>query len=202
MTYADTTITDFVSRIAEGQPTPGGGSAAAIVGATGAALVEMLCNLTIGREEHADVEAGLIEIRDDLESRRERLFDLADEDASAFEDVMAAYRSDDDDRAAKIESASKQATEVPLETAEACLAVVEHAERVTEVGNENAVTDGGTGALLANAALQAALYNVAVNLGTIDDEAFVADTADRAEDVEARAEEALSAVTETVDAQV
>lgn len=202
MTYADRPITEFVSSIAAGNATPGGGSAAAVVGATGAALVEMLCNLTIGREEYADVEADLIEIREDLESRRERLFDLADEDAAAFEAVMAAYKSDDDDRAAAIESASKRATEVPLETAEACLAVVEHAVRVTEVGNENAVTDGGTGALLANAALQAALYNVAINLGTIDDEAFVSETADRAEEIETRAEEALSSVTATVDAHV
>lgn len=202
MTYAERSITDFVSSIADGQPTPGGGSAAAIVGATGAALVEMLCNLTIGREEYADVEDDLVEIREDLETRRERLFELADEDAAAFEEVMAAYKSDEDDRAAAIESASKRATEVPLETAEACLAVVEHAVRVTEVGNENAVTDGGTGALLANAALQAALYNVAINLGTIDEEAFVSETADRADEIEARAEEALSAVTATVDAQV
>ena len=202
MTYADRSITEFVSSIAAGQPTPGGGAAAAIVGATGAALVEMLCNLTIGREEYADVEDDLVEISDDRKSRRERLFELADEDAAAFEEVMAAYKSDDDDRAAAIESASKRATEVPLETAEACLRVVEHAVPVTQKGNENAVTDGGTGALLANAGLQAALYNVAINLGTIDDEEFVDETAARADEIEERAAEALDTVTETVDGKV
>lgn len=202
MTYADRSITEFVSSIADGKPTPGGGSAAAVVGATGAALVEMLCNLTIGREEFADVEDDLVEIRDDLETRRERLLELADEDSAAFEEVMAAYKSDDDDRAEAIEAASKQATETPLETAEACLAVVEHAVFVTEVGNENAVTDGGTGALLAHAALQAALYNVAVNLGTIEDEAYVSEMRDRADEIETRAADALAAVTETVDSHV
>lgn len=202
MTYAETTIEEFVEGIAAGEATPGGGAAAAIAGATGAGLVEMVCNLTIGREAYADVEDDLVDIRADLEDRRARLLALADEDSAAFEAVMAAYRTDEvEGRAAAIEAASKRATEVPLETAEACLAVLEHAVEVTRVGNENAVTDGGTGSLLVNAALQAALYNVAVNLGSIEDEAFVDEAAERADEIEARAEEALDSVLETVEEQ-
>jgi formiminotetrahydrofolate cyclodeaminase len=203
MTYADRTLSAFVDSIAAGDPTPGGGSAAAVVGATGAALVEMVCTLSIGREEYADVEDELEDVRASMQDTRARLFELADEDSAAFEAVMAAFKTPEDEgRAESIQEASQRATEVPLETAEACLTVVEHAVPVTQKGNENAVTDGGTGALLANAALQAALYNVAINLGTIDDEEFVDETAARAEEIEKRAAEALDTVTETVDGKV
>jgi formiminotetrahydrofolate cyclodeaminase len=203
MTYADRTLAEFVDAIAAGDPTPGGGSAAAVVGATGASLVEMVCNLTVGREAYADVEAELEDVRASMQETRGRLFELADEDSAAFETLMAAYRtSEAEGRAEAIQDATKHATEVPLETAEACLAVIEHAVPVARKGNENAVTDGGTGALLAHAALQAALYNVEINLGTIDDEEFVDETAARADEIEERAAEALDTVTETVDGKV
>lgn len=200
MTFADQTVNEFIENIASGTATPGGGSVAAIAGAAGAALEEMVCNLTVGKDDYADVADELAAIQSELTAHRTRLLELADEDSAAFDEVMAAFKTPEDEgRAEAIEEASKLATEVPLETAEECLAVVEHAVAVTEKGNVNSVTDGGVGALLANAALQSALYNVEINLGSIDDDAFVDETVSRAEEIEDAAEEAMEQVLENVD---
>lgn len=201
MTFSDQTITDFIDDVAQGSATPGGGAVAALAGATGAALEEMVCNLTVDKEGYEDVAEELGDIADELTANRTRLLELADEDAAAFNEVMDAYQTPEDEgRAEAIEEASKLATEVPLETAEECLAVLQHARTVTEKGNRNAVTDGGTGALLTHAGLQAALYNVTVNLGTIEDEGFVADVGSRTAEIEAEAEAALEEVMATVEA--
>lgn len=203
MTFAEQPITDFIDDVAAGNATPGGGSVAAIAGAAGAALEEMVCNLTIGREEFAEVEADLSEAHEELTAHRVRLLELADEDSAAFEAVMDAYQTPEDEgRAQAIQDASKLATEVPLETAEECLAVLERAVLITDEGNPNAVTDGGTGAHLTYAALQAALNNVAVNLGTIEDEAFVEETAARADEIEVAAETYLEEVEANVAAVI
>lgn len=203
MTFADQSIAEFLEAVAEGSATPGGGAVAAVVGAAGAALEEMVCNLTIGTEGYEAAEADLTAVRDDLTARRRRLLELADEDAAAFEDLLAAYRSDaDEGRAEAIQEATKRATEVPLETAEACLDVLDHAVTVTTAGNENAASDGGTGALLAHAAVQAALYNVSVNLTSIEDEAFLKETADRANEIEEEADTRLETVLERVEETV
>lgn len=203
MTFADRSIAEFLEAVAEGSATPGGGAVAAVAGAAGAALEEMVCNLTIGTEGYEAAEADLTAVRDDLAARRSRLLELADEDAAAFEDLLAAYRSDaDQGRDEAIQEATKRATEVPLETAEACLDVLDHAVTVTTAGNENAISDGGTGALLAHAAAQAALYNVRVNLASIEDEAFVTETTDRADEIEEHAEALLATVLERVDETV
>lgn len=203
MTFAQQRIADFAADVAAGDPTPGGGSAAAVVGAVGAALGEMVCRLTVGKEGYEEVEDELASIGSDLAGLRERLLDLADEDSAAFGAVMEAFGTPEDaDRSAAVQAASKRATEVPLETAEACLDVMNAAVTVTALGNENAITDGGTGAYLAFAALRAALYNVAVNLASIEDEAFVTEVSTRADDLEAAAEGALERVEANVDAAI
>ena len=201
MTFSDQPITDFIDDVAQGSATPGGGAVAALAGATGAALEEMVCNLTVDKEGYEDVADELGDIADELTANRTRLLELADEDAAAFNEVMDAYQTPEDEgRAEAIEEASKLAAEEPLETAEECLAILQHARTVTEKGNRNAVTDGGTGALLTHAGLQAALYNVTVNLGTIEDEEFVTDVGSRTAEIEAEAEAALDEVMATVEA--
>ncbi|MFW6447933.1 MAG: cyclodeaminase/cyclohydrolase family protein [Halobacteriota archaeon] len=179
MSFGDLTVRAFTDALAEGSPTPGGGAAAALTGATAAALAEMVCNVTLGD----DADAELVERRDELGELRDTLFDLADEDAAAFDGVLEAYRrpSDDPERAAAIEAAMTEAAEVPLRTAAACLEVIEHAAAVAEAGNQNAVTDAGAGVLLGRAALEAALYNVDVNLASLEDEATIERLAERRE---------------------
>src|SRR2546423_2041054 len=88
----DLTLRDFLQRLGSSNPTPGGGTAAAVVGALGAALVEMTANLTIGRPRLADVEERARRIEQRAAELREKLARLGDADADAFDQVSAAYR--------------------------------------------------------------------------------------------------------------
>ncbi|GGK72852.1 cyclodeaminase/cyclohydrolase family protein [Haloarcula sebkhae] len=188
MTFAAQPIGEFLDDVASGQVTPSGGAVAAVGGAMGAALCEMVCIHTVGTDG-SDVESGeLSALADALADNRERLLALADEDAAAVDAIGAAFESGDD---ARIQEVSKRSTEVPLETAEVCLDVVEHARTVTVKGTPVAVPDATVGALLAAAALQASVSTVRANLDIIDDESFVAALKQRADEAEAAGEAAL-----------
>jgi len=169
----------LLDELAEGTATPGGGTAAALAGAMGAALLGMVCRLTIGRPRFADVELELRAALDEAEHLRARLLELADADREAFDAVMAAYRlprktaQECEVRRAAIQKAMKEATRVPLATARACAAVIRLAHRVIPKVNPNAVGDGRVAALLAKAGLQGAQLNVTLNLTQIADSEFV-----------------------------
>jgi methenyltetrahydrofolate cyclohydrolase len=175
----------FFNHLAGGDPTPGGGAAAATIGAMGAALVSMVCRLTIGRAEFAAVEGQLQNALTRAEALRAELTGLIDADAEAYNAVMAAYRlpkTTDTEKTARreaIQSALKQATLIPLDTARACAEVIELSQVAARLGNPNAGSDAAAGAVCAQAGLKAAALNVLTNLTSIKDEAFV--TAHRAE---------------------
>lgn len=198
MSVADWTVAEYLEELASPSVPPGGGTAAAIGGATAAALGEMVCTITVRDDEYADVADELAEVRESLSADRGRLVELAGEDAEAIEEMMAAYRADEG-RDEAIQAAMERATEVPLAVAESCLDVIERAVVVTDLGNRNAVADGGIGAFLAHGALQASAYTVEVNLATLDDEAFVAETESRLEAVAGDAETALERVQANLD---
>ena len=188
MDYRDQTIAQFCSSIASTNVVPAGGSAAAVVGATGAALCELTCIHTVEKEEFADVASDLARAKADLERQRSVLLDLADRDAAAVEALLAA--ADDETRA----STAKRATGVPLAIAEACQTVLEQAVVVTATGSPRAVPDAVTGAFLARAALQAAVFTVRTNRRDISDEEFVADVEQRVGDVETASREVFDRV--------
>lgn len=179
MSYSDLKLASFLEELASAAPAPGGGSAAALAGATAAALVAMVCRLTIGRKNYADVSAEFEAILPRADALRIQLIELIDADAAAYSGVMAAYqlpRENDSEKAARMEAiqaALKAAARIPLEIAHACAEVLEMGAAAAERGNKNAASDGGAGALLAEAGLRAALLNVEINLGLIEDEAFV-----------------------------
>lgn len=174
------TIQTFLDELASSASTPGGGGAAALAGAMGAALVSMVCNLTIGKEKFAGVEAPMKDIRDKVENLRAQLTQMMAEDVAAFNTVMAAYRlpkNTDEEKAARtaaIQAASKKATMVPMAAARASAEVIELCRPAAEMGNPNVVSDAGVAALCAQAGLKGAALNVLINLGAIKDEAFVA----------------------------
>jgi formiminotetrahydrofolate cyclodeaminase len=175
-----TTIQPFLDELASDAPAPGGGSAGATVGAMGAALVSMVCNLTIGKEKFAPVEAELKEVLAKSEALRAELTQLVVDDTEAFNMVMAAFRrpketdTEKEARREAIQAATKQATLVPLATARACAGVIELSRVAAEKGNPNAASDAGAAASCAQAGLKAAALNVLINLPSIKDEAFVA----------------------------
>lgn len=177
----DESIQQFLDELASKEPTPGGGGAAAVMGAMGAALVSMVCRLTIGKRNYAAVEAEMKGTLDASENLRTRLTDMIQADMSVFDRVMGAYGlpketdAEKQVRSGAIQSALKAATEVPLECARACAEVIALSRIVAEKGNRNVISDAGVAVLAGYAALKSAALNVYVNTGAIKDEAFVAE---------------------------
>jgi formiminotetrahydrofolate cyclodeaminase len=201
----EATLVEFSEALASEQPAPGGGSASAAVGAMGASLLVMTCNLTIGREKYAEVEGELLEIRDELEPIRVWLLASVDRDSEAYDAVSAAFRMPKgapEEKAARrdaIQVALRKASEVPMDVARRCVRGLELATVVARSGNPNALSDAGCGAQFLASGLHGALYNVRINLGSIKDEAFVAEMTAEAHRLEDRARTALSEVTSIVD---
>jgi len=175
----DQSIQQFLDGLASQSPTPGGGGAAAVMGAMGAALVSMVCNLTLGKTQYAAVEEEMKAALEQAENLRARLTDMIRADAEVFDQVMAAYglpKGTDEEKQARaeaIQAALKIATEVPLACAKACSEVVELSRVVAEKGNKNVVSDAGVAVLAGHAGLKSAALNVYVNVGAIKDEGFV-----------------------------
>jgi glutamate formiminotransferase/formiminotetrahydrofolate cyclodeaminase len=165
------TLDDFLGAVAADTPTPGGGSVAALAGALAASLGAMVAGLTVGKKKYAEVSDAMASVKTRLAAARVELTRLVEEDAAAFEAVMAARKlpAGNPTETATKERAQAEADEraiaVPFETARRALAVLEDLVFVAERGNTNAVTDAGVAALLARAAVQGAAWNVLVNLG-------------------------------------
>jgi formiminotetrahydrofolate cyclodeaminase len=168
----------FLDELASGAPTPGGGSAAAIMGAMGAALVSMVCNVTLGKKGHEAVESEMKAVRDESEKLRLRLTSMIAEDIAAFDGLMGAYRlpklteEDKSRRAAAIQSSLRAATETPLACARVCAEVVALSRRAGEKGFAGVISDAGVGVLAANTALRSAALNVYINAPSLKDRAF------------------------------
>jgi len=168
----------YLEQLASAAPAPGGGSAAAMAGALGAALLSMVCNLTIGKEKFKAVEAGIQDLLRQSEAARRELTQLAEEDQTAYGKVNTAYgmpRATDQEKTARtaaIQEALKAAAQVPLRAAQVCSEVLALAAPLAEKGNPNVISDVGVGAALAEAALQCAALNVEVNLAFIKDQAY------------------------------
>jgi len=167
------TIGSFADLVAEGTPSPGGGSVSAYCGVLAASLGQMVCNLTIGKKKYEQAEGRVIEIRSELERLGHRLRRLIAEDAASFDRVLAAYRLPKEteeqrgERARRIEEAGRGAARTPLETAERSAEVLRLLEELAKIGNQNALSDAAVGGQLAFAAIKGAHYNVAVNLGML-----------------------------------
>ncbi|SMF95120.1 Formiminotetrahydrofolate cyclodeaminase [Methylomagnum ishizawai] len=176
----DQPIEHFLDALASKAPTPGGGSAAAIMGAMGAALVGMVGNLTVGKKNYEAVEAEMKAMLEQADGLRARLTDLIRADVEAFKQVMGAYALPKDTdaqkqaRAEAIQAALKTATDVPLDCARACAEIVRLSRIAAEKGNRNVASDAGAAVAAGYAALRCSALNVHVNVGSIKDGEFVA----------------------------
>ncbi len=179
----DWTLGQYLERLASDSPTPGGGSAAALVGALAAALGGMVCSFTVGREKFAAVEAEVRTVQEALEEQRAALTDLVQADMDAYAGFRAAYRlaKDDPGRPAAIQEALKASLAVPVAVLERAAAVSRLLPPLLAKGNPNLASDVGCAAALLCAAAAAAHMNVVVNLASITDADFVARAAAGAE---------------------
>jgi formiminotetrahydrofolate cyclodeaminase len=174
----DQSIQQFLDELASKSATPGGGSAAAIMGAQGAALISMVCNLTIGKPKFAEVEADMQALLNDAEALRQQLTDMIKADIEVFNRVMASYGlpketdAEKTARSAAIQDVLKDATDVPLDCAKACAKVIALSQIAAEKGNPNVISDAGAGLMAAYGGLKIAALNVCINAGSLKDRDF------------------------------
>lgn len=172
----DRTVPSLLDAFSSATPTPGGGSAAALAGATGTALLVMVTGMpkskTNAIAEREALDAANIELR----ALRETLAGLIDRDASAYDLVVAAFRrpkgTDEEkaERKAAIQDATRVATEVPLETIRACVSAMRHGQAALTHGNPSAASDAKVGIRLLYAAALGAKDNVDINLDGLTDQ--------------------------------
>jgi len=180
----NTKMGEFLDNLASAQPTPGGGGAAALSGAMGAALNSMVCNLTIGKKKYQDVSEEMKTVLEHSENIRQRFSELIDEDAKAFDSLMNAFRlpkeTDEEKkvRSDSIQECTKTAALVPLEMIKLCVKLVPYINIGAEKGNINVVSDAGVAMLCIGSAAQSAALNVNINLMGISDRKWAKDIFD------------------------
>jgi methenyltetrahydrofolate cyclohydrolase len=169
------TVAGWLEALASEAPAPGGGAAAALEAAISAALVEMVCRLTIGKPTYGEHERMLQTALTEAASLRIRSVQLAEEDAQAFTAVAAAYRLPKDTdqarhvRTAQLQAALVGAANVPLQIAAVAAKLVDLAGRILDGANRNVLSDVAVAAASARAALDAAVVNVETNLAALTD---------------------------------
>lgn len=179
MSLSTRTVAELLQAFSAPTPTPGGGSAAALVGALAASLLAMVAGMPKTKAGTAEDRASLEDARAALLRHRDELLELADLDAAAYDSVMLAYRlptETPEQRAAReqaIQGAIRAATDVPLQTARACVALAPLARTVAERGNPSAKSDVVVALGLAMAGWSGGLANVTVNLEHAGDPAYV-----------------------------
>jgi len=172
-------VSDLLDAFASPDPTPGGGSAAALAGAIGASLLAMVAGMPKTKTGTPQAREALDDARRRLMAARSTLMGLIDRDAAAYDLVVAAYgqpKGTDEEKTARrdaIQHAMRIATDVPLETATVCAGALGDAAAVEAHGNPNATSDVGTGIALLGAGLRGALLNVDANIGSLTDSAVV-----------------------------
>ena len=179
---------DFAEVLASKASVPGGGGAAALAGALGTALCSMVGNFTVGKKKYAAVEADVQKMLTQAETLREKLLDLVDADARAFEPLSKAYAipKEDPTHDAVLEEATLRACEAPMEMVRCCGRAIDMLEEMLNKGSVMLVSDVGCGALLCGAAMESAAMNVYINTGSLRDR-------DRAKSMETEVDAMLAA---------
>lgn len=171
MDFTQNTCREFVTVLASNEPVPGGGGAAALVGAIGTALGNMVGSLTVGKKKYADVEAEIIALKEQCDALQKELMDQVPADAEGFEPLSKAYGipKDNPDRDKILEDATKVAYAVPVKIMELCCQGLDAVKVFADKGSRLAVSDAGCGAVCLKAALQAASLNVYINTKSLKD---------------------------------
>jgi formiminotetrahydrofolate cyclodeaminase len=174
----DNSLQNYLDTLASKNATPGGGSAAALMGAQAAALTSMVCNLTIGKPKYAEVEIEMQALLEKSEALREALTGMIKADVDVFNRLMATYglpKETDDEkvaRSAAIQDVLKDATDVPLACAKACADVIALSRIAAEKGSSAVISDAGVAVMSGYAALKSAALNVYINAASLKDRDF------------------------------
>ena len=181
MKLAELTTAGFTDLLASDAPAPGGGSAAALEGALGAALTAMVCSLTVGKKKYAEHEELARSVQAKANELRTRFVDVMDRDTEAFNVVSAAFgmpKATDEEKAARsaaIQEGLKGCTKTPFEMMELAVETLELTASILGKSNDSAASDLGVSALSLRAAIQGAWLNVLINIGSLKDQALAED---------------------------
>lgn len=187
------TIKEFMSTLSSDSPVPGGGSVAAMCGATASSLIAMVASLTIGKKGYEEAWDEMIEIKAMMENAGIKFLTAIDEDAKSYEEVIDSYKlpkctdEEKETRSAAIQGRILRAALIPLRIAETSASLFDYAKIVIEKGNKNAASDGAAAALMARTSVLGALYNVKINAVSIKDDAIKADLLAKADALEKKA---------------
>lgn len=198
MHFTTQSCADFVERLASKEPVPGGGGAAAFVGAIGMALGNMVGSLTLGKKKYADVQEDILALKAKAEQLQNELLSLVARDAAVFEPLSKAYglpKETEEQKAEKarvMEAALREACSVPLEIMEQCAAAIALHQEFAAKGTAIAISDVGCGVACCKAALQAASLNVFINTKSMTNRAY-------ADEVNAKANKLLRTYTALAD---
>ncbi len=174
----DQSIQIFLDELASKSATPGGGSVSALMGAQSAALISMVCNLTIGKPKYAEVEAEMQALLQKSEALREKLTGLIKADVEVFNRLMTAYglpKETDEEKAARtevIQAVLKAATQVPLDCAHACAEAIDLSRCAANKGSLGVISDAGAAVMAGYSGLKSAALNVYINTASLKDRSF------------------------------
>ena len=181
MKLAELKTSEFVDLLASDAPAPGGGSAAALEGALGAALTAMVCGLTVGKKKYAEFQELAESAQAKATDLKARFVDVMDRDTEAFNVVSAAFgmpKATDEEKAARsaaIQEGLKGCTKTPFEMMELAVETLELTASILGKSNDSAASDLGVSALSLRAAIQGAWLNVLINIGSLKDTALAED---------------------------
>lgn len=185
----DASLKQFLDDLASRQATPGGGSVAALLGAQSAALVSMVCNLTIGKPKYSAVEQDMQILLKQAEGLRSEFTEMVQADVQVFNQLMACYslpkntEQEIQARNDQIQHCLVEATKVPLNCAKASVKAIKLCAEAAEKGSKLVISDAGVAVMTAYAALKSALLNIDINLPSIKDEVFSAEVTSELEKI-------------------
>lgn len=202
------TVAGFVAETSSDSPAPGGGSVSALAAAQAAALLGMVANLTVKSKKYEAVHEEMQKYAEELKELELDFVEDIDRDSNSFNGVMAAFKlpkETDEEKAIRtktIQEEYKKAANVPLQVGLKTLKLLDYAGALIEKGNSNAITDVGVGLLNLKLAVRGAFYNVKINLGSIKDEAFVADTKKQMAEALEKVEAVTAPLLEKIEAEI
>jgi len=189
MDFSKLSCEEFIEALASKEPVPGGGGAAALVGAVGMALGDMVGSLTLGKKKYAGVQEDIVRLKQEANALQGDLLRLMQKDAEVFEPLSRAYgmpKDTEEQRAEKarvMAKALEQCCAVPLEIMEKCCAAIDLHEQFAAKGTAIAISDVGCGVICCKAALQAASLNVFINTKMMEDRALARENNKKANDM-------------------
>lgn len=179
MKIAQKSCIEFVDVLASKSAVPGGGGAAALIGAIGMALGSMVCNLTIGKKKYAEYEESVKEILEKAEKIEKDLLGMIDKDAECFLPLSKAYglpkNTEEEIRVKEetMEKALKLACEIPINIVKVCFNAIKLHEDLVDKGSKLAISDVGVGVQCLRAAILSGQLNVVININSIKDQEYV-----------------------------